>query len=337
MSLVATIKGREPLFFVGTAKNSGKTTAMNALLKLYRGGRRPSPGFLSVGVDGEEKDEIYGHEKPPVYVEEGDIISTTAQALSESSCDFRVLSSPSFGSGDGRTVIAMATTGGRVLLVGADTNAQVKALVSEMFRLGAGKVFIDGAFDRRTQIALDIPVAIVLVAAPETGEDILAFAERVAATAALYRLPVRRLNKDFHLAPSELAIKKSRETIIYDTQKWRELGAEERTVAGESADEILFGGALTDSIVDTFGERIPKKLTVRDSSRIFLTKEKLRLLDEKKVKFYTSAKTTLKLVLLSSVGENNWSLSPKKAIEEVTKRLKGVPVRDIMLLVESGK
>jgi uncharacterized NAD-dependent epimerase/dehydratase family protein len=71
------------LGIAGTAKNTGKTTTLQAVVRAIR---RSGTGvyLTSIGYDGEEVDTVTGLPKPKVVVEEGDMVATALSFLRSS-------------------------------------------------------------------------------------------------------------------------------------------------------------------------------------------------------------------------------------------------------------
>lgn len=139
--------GHASLAVVGMAKNTGKTTTVNHLLRACRDFDL-TPGITSIGRDGERFDILYGTPKPFVSLPPGALVATAKDTLSRSPASLEVLESTVFRTPLGVVVIARANEGGPVEVAGPQQVTQLWAVVRRMEELGAGPVFIDGAFDR---------------------------------------------------------------------------------------------------------------------------------------------------------------------------------------------
>jgi hypothetical protein len=148
--LVESLAGRTA-FIVGSAKNSGKTTLLNFALRRLRplGG----VGFLSIGVDGEERDLVFGCPKPRIRAEAGDLLVTSDRMLQASELGWEVLEVFPGSTVLGRLVLARARRGDTVELCGPENNERLGPVLTSLRDHGARTILVDGAVDRLTQVA----------------------------------------------------------------------------------------------------------------------------------------------------------------------------------------
>lgn len=153
------------VFIVGSKKNAGKTTFLNYALSRLRGGG--ALGALSVGVDGETCDQVFGNPKPQVRAEKGDLLLCAESALKGADLHYEVLNVYPFRTAIGRPVLLRALRQGRAEISGPENNEQLAEILADMRRHGAGTVLVDGAVDRITQVAAGGKAAFVYVARVE--------------------------------------------------------------------------------------------------------------------------------------------------------------------------
>ncbi len=110
--------------------------------------------YTSAGLDGEGACTVTGDEKPRIHCEPGDLIATSCSALEESGARFELIEVFPWVSALGRTVFARVARGGRVELVGPETNSQLGEVVrvARMFAEGV-TILVDGAAGRLTQVS----------------------------------------------------------------------------------------------------------------------------------------------------------------------------------------
>ncbi len=157
-----------PFFFVGTGKNAGKTTLLNAVNRVLSGAGA-SVGVTTIGHDGEAFDAVLGHPKPPVILYPGNLACMTEAMAENAGSAIRVVLETDFETAVGRLVIARALIEARVEILGPETNARAMALCEKMEDLGAGIILVDGAFSRRTQIAGKDRNALALIVSGDIG------------------------------------------------------------------------------------------------------------------------------------------------------------------------
>jgi len=148
---VSALRGKT-VFITGSDKNAGKTTFLNyALARARQSGQA---AYLTIGVDGEKRDLIFGHPKPRITAEAGDLLVTTESMLAASPALFCMEDLFSGSTVLGRLVLAKALRGGFIELVGPETNSQLAAALEKIRARGESRtVFIDGAVNRLTQLA----------------------------------------------------------------------------------------------------------------------------------------------------------------------------------------
>lgn len=164
MHFIKGLKDRT-VFIVGSKKNAGKTTFLNYALNRLRGSG--AIGALSVGVDGERQDQVFGNPKPQIRAEKGDLLLCAETALEHSDLHYEILNVYPFRTAIGRPVLLRALRPGRAEISGPENNEQIAEILADMRRHGAGTVFVDGAVDRLTQVAAGGRAAFVYVARVE--------------------------------------------------------------------------------------------------------------------------------------------------------------------------
>jgi hypothetical protein len=146
---------------IGVAKNSGKTTTLNTLIGARAS--EPSPfGLVSVGIDGESVDALLGIEKPTLWLPEGTLIASAHRALEASKARFEYLEPLDFSTPLGETVVARVRQAGDVLLAGMRHRGDVRGACDRLEDWGAGRVFIDGAYDRMSAASGEVAGGVIL-------------------------------------------------------------------------------------------------------------------------------------------------------------------------------
>jgi hypothetical protein len=166
----------------GTAKNTGKTTALGVLLReAHR--RELSTGVTGIGYDGEERDTVTMLPKPRVYLETGTLVSTSASCLRVSSACLEQVEQTAFRTALGQVVILRVTSPGLVVVAGPNKTDELRVVVSRMQAMGAGSVFVDGSLNRIAPMVVAERLVFATGAARTTDVDRL-----VAETLAIERL-----------------------------------------------------------------------------------------------------------------------------------------------------
>lgn len=149
-------------FITGSEKNAGKTTFLNYVLARLRGARPVA--YMTIGVDGEETDLVFGNPKPRITAVPGDIIASTDRLFSRSDGEFEYLDVFPFSTPLGRMCLARAMRPCHVEIAGPDTNEQLSVLIAAAESRGARTCLVDGAVNRVTQAASRGDAGFVFVA-----------------------------------------------------------------------------------------------------------------------------------------------------------------------------
>jgi hypothetical protein len=139
-------------YIAGNRKNAGKTTFLNCALEQLR--PKGHLAYLSIGVDGEERDLVFGHAKPQILAQPGDTLMTAQAALARTDALYEIHQVFPFKTVLGRLVVAMISRGGFVELVGPETNRQLETVIHHMRgQEHVDTILVDGSVNRLTQIA----------------------------------------------------------------------------------------------------------------------------------------------------------------------------------------
>jgi hypothetical protein len=132
---------------VGTAKNTGKTTTLAALIE-EAGRRGDRIGVTGIGYDGEEIDTVTGLPKPRLLLQPGTIVATSEQCLRTSSAAYAVIKSTGTRTALGQVSIVEILTPGLMVLAGPNTKRLLAELAGELAGLGLTALFVDGSLNR---------------------------------------------------------------------------------------------------------------------------------------------------------------------------------------------
>lgn len=148
---MSRILSNKTTFIVGNKKNSGKTTFLNSVLPGLR--KKGKVAYLSIGVDGETRDQIFGFDKPRVFAVAGDYLVTAEEALKVTKATFRILKTFPYRTVLGRPRLVQVTGDGPVELIGPENNIQLSKILAYIHKTGIRTVLVDGAINRITQVA----------------------------------------------------------------------------------------------------------------------------------------------------------------------------------------
>lgn len=140
------------IFIAGSSKNAGKTTFLNYLLPRMRSVSQLA--YLTIGIDGERKDQIFGTDKPVIETLAGDVLITCENQIALSDGSFEVLQVFPWRTVLGKLMAVRTVRKGLIEIAGPENNLQLERIVGYIRNnLGISSVVIDGAVNRITQIS----------------------------------------------------------------------------------------------------------------------------------------------------------------------------------------
>lgn len=177
------------LGIAGTAKNTGKTTTLNAVLReAERNGVRTA--ITSIGYDGEEFDHLTGLPKPRVTVTEGMLVATAVKTLRGATAGIEQVGGTGVATALGEVVLVRVTRPGLIPLAGPPTGVGVTTVARAIEQAGTDLCMVDGAFGRMAPFAvLD---GVILATGGARSRDIDRLAGETAALAWMFGLPTLR-------------------------------------------------------------------------------------------------------------------------------------------------
>jgi hypothetical protein len=175
------------LAIAGTVKNAGKTTALNYLIERFAAaGERL--GLSSVGRDGEAIDQLTNRPKPRIRPPVGALVATSHDAALYSQATLEKVASTPFRTALGPVSIYRVAGPGYVEVAGPVKVREAAALLTQLADLGATKILLDGAADRRAFISAGVD-GFVMATGLALALDPHEVVEQTAAVLARLQLP----------------------------------------------------------------------------------------------------------------------------------------------------
>lgn len=172
------------LGIAGTAKNTGKTTALNALLEEAHA-RRVPVAVTSIGYDGESVDNVTGLPKPRIVLQPGTVATTSVACLPREG--YEVLEETDWSTALGRILLVRSIEASPIVLAGPSTRRDLAAIVERMRGLGPSLSLIDGALNRLAPMS--VASALVMATGAARTDDLSALARETAAIESILSLP----------------------------------------------------------------------------------------------------------------------------------------------------
>ncbi len=187
----------------GTAKNTGKTTTTMALIETA--GEKSIPlAVTSIGLDGEEFDQVTGLPKPRLKLPEGAYIITAERCISGGTARLETVKELKAQTPLGKLHLARVKKEGRVLMAGPNNRRDLDEVTQSLEDSGAEILIVDGALNRM---------------APLAGTDLFILATGAARTSnlATLRRETRTLVKVLNLPQMVPGEKTNRSYMISET------------------------------------------------------------------------------------------------------------------------
>lgn len=153
---------------LGTAKNTGKTTALNSVLKCLNNKRI---AITSIGFDGEDLDHVTGLPKPKVIVDEGTLVVTSEEAARYSTAKLELLENLPLKTPMGKICVYKVKELGTVVLVGPNSSDDLFDVMRKLQPYELDFLIVDGAINRMVPFQYVDYVIIATGAARTTNLD----------------------------------------------------------------------------------------------------------------------------------------------------------------------
>jgi len=326
--------GISTLAFVGTAKNAGKTTALNAMLpRAVDAGK--TIGLVSIGVDGEEVDAVADLDKPRIHLPPAHWVATAADAFERSTARVEFHRQLGMATPLGEVFAAVTVDGGDVVLAGLRHRADLLEAQDMLSNCGADLVFVDGAYGRSVAADGRVADAVVLATGAVLGRSVEEVVEATRPTVERMRLQApdaetlrelgrRALDRE---APTVRAEGASR--VLPEASAL--LGLESvRERFGDTLEALAVPGAVTDRAVDELlafptGERT---LVVASPAAVQVGAEPWRRLMASPWRIRTLHPVRLVGLAANPTAPSGLTLERRALVEALTEAFDGISVFD---------
>lgn len=137
------------LGIAGTAKNTGKTTTLSAVMtELRRTRPKLRLAITSIGYDGEYLDNVTGLPKPRIELYAGDLAAVAEQCLRYSRARLEILQKTDIMTPMGPILIGRVTTPGKLVVGGPNKRVELRRILGLLDHFGANLTIVDGALGR---------------------------------------------------------------------------------------------------------------------------------------------------------------------------------------------
>jgi hypothetical protein len=310
------------LALVGLAKNTGKTQTLAAILAEHAAAEVPV-GVTSIGRDGEEYDVIDARiEKPAIRLTAGSLVASTGPLLRSSGLAHERLAQTGVRTPLGEVVLARLSEPGTVEVAGPSAAEDVRAVSQAMIELGAERVLIDGAIDRRAASSPAVADGLVMATGAVLGEEIEQVVAATGDAVDLVRLP-----------------RSSGEGVALDGRLV--LNAEPGEIATllrehPRADTFLVAGALGERFLEGLlaarRERGARELKIvaGDPTRVFLSRRGPSWYARQGISIAVLRTIDLHAITVNPVAPRSHRFDSQRLCELIAAAVPDVPVLDVL-------
>lgn len=275
MDFVEHISDFRSLAIVGLEKNTGKTECLNYILHRIKNSA-PLFALTSVGIDGENRDQVCQTPKPEIVVPEGMIFVTSEKHFREKRLVAEILEISDEQTALGRLITARAKSSGKVLLSGPADTAGLKRVIRKMERWDVKTTLVDGALSRLSLASPAVTDAMLLATGAAVSGNITELVRRTRFICDL--IEVEEISESLQLKLDRIvqgvwAIDTDENCIDLELPSVFLLGQNEQDLF-RFGRRIFIAGAITDRVFKWFcTQKQPVELIVRDFTRVFTTPE----------------------------------------------------------------
>jgi molybdopterin-guanine dinucleotide biosynthesis protein len=326
---------------VGLVKNAGKTETLNFILRHLKTSGK-TVAVTSIGLDGEQFDQIYGTPKPEITIYEGMIFVTAQKFFDGRTFEAEILFVSELQTTLGRLVTACAKSTGKVILSGAADTHTLRKIIAQNATLGADISIVDGATSRLSLASPTVTDAMILATGAALSANIEQLVKKTAFAVSLVSLPDVAENLQKLLSETTKGL-----WCIDEKFGLKDLKIESSFLLKNSFDHdtinilqqnntLFCGGAVSDRLLEFLLINILSKkdkadftIIVKDFSRLFISPAMYSRFVIKGGKIAVLHRTKLIAVTINPTSPEGFVLNSEKLQDELRKKI-AVEVLDVM-------
>lgn len=309
---------------IGLAKNVGKTTTLNRVLR-YAGEQGIKIGLASSGWDGERHDSVTGKAKPSITPPVGTIIVTTDSCLQRATGARRILKETDLITPLGKVVIVESLERGQYEISGPSTLSELIRIKKELLSLGCELLLFDGAINRKASGSNSCADQLLVATGLNAGYSIREVRQLTSYFLSFWKLPKMELELELEKGENCYFLTPSGE--IAKTISRYEIDSAQRA----ETDTLYIKGAFTDSLAEKL---IPieglERIAIEDPISIFVTPYNMGRL-KKRFQLYVRAAAPIIAVTLNPTSSSGHSMVPEAFLESMKQSCEGFQLLDLIL------
>ncbi|BAX80590.1 lysine 5,6-aminomutase reactivase subunit KamB [Labilibaculum antarcticum] len=332
MPFLNDIENYKSLSIVGLEKNTGKTECLNYVLSRLRDSRKQI-ALTSIGIDGENRDQVTRTNKPEIELSEGMIFVTSELHYKQRKLVSEIIDVSRQSTSLGRLVTAKALTKGKVLLSGPASNHSIKELIADLKNKGVELTIVDGALSRKSIGSPAVTDAMILATGAALSANITQLVFKTKFVYDLIQLPEIEMNLKTQLSNVDRGI-----WAIDSEGTFQDTGISSVLLIKKEKDRLFQHGNrffVSGAVTDQFLEFLKNQkqiseinLIVRDFTRVFASPETYYAFVKRGGSMQVLNKTNLLAITINPVSPDGYRLNSdelKRALQDKV----NVPVYDI--------
>lgn len=333
MPFIKEILNYESLSIVGLEKNVGKTECLNYIL--YRLPlEKIKVAVTSIGIDGENKDQVTSTKKPEIFLREGMYFSTAESHYKERRLVSELVEITNERSSLGRIVTAKVSVGGKALISGPSSGVSLRRWVAGMEKFGIDLTIIDGAISRLSSASPAISKAMILSTGAAFSSNIQTLVQKTKFVVEMIGLPKLVDSTRDALCDIESGVwGVDNDDNIIDFGLTSALAISSLKVDITKGVRIIYTvGALTDKLLKLVSDSKNIRnvtLVVKDFTKIFVSETAYRVFCNRGGKIMVLQKSKLIAVCVNPTAPNGYVLDSDILCRKLEEALK-LPVYDIV-------
>ena len=331
MPFIKDLLQHKSVSIVGMAKNTGKTTCLNFVIKRLKQ-EKINFAVTSIGVDGEERDILYQTPKPRIELSENMIFVTSENDFANIQFPAEILSISEHSTPLGKLVTAKAKGNGIAVLSGPSDSICLQKIISEMQKYNVQLTLVDGALSRMSLASPAVTDAMILCTGAACSAQLQELINKTKYRCKLIDLEQVDNNLQKLLIPIEEGV-----WIWNDEHDTRQkIGdslftfEKERIKLPENLRNIYISGAVTNNFLKLISSKKHKniKLIVRDFTKLFIEPITYNKLLKQGGRINVLQKPKLLAVCTNPISPEGTRLNPIILREQMEMALQ-LPVYDI--------
>ncbi|MFA9372148.1 MAG: hypothetical protein ACERIH_10605 [Labilibaculum antarcticum] len=332
MPFLNDIENYKSLSIVGLEKNTGKTECLNYVLSRLRDSRKQI-ALTSIGIDGENRDQVTQTNKPEIELSEGMIFVTSELHYKQRKLVSEIIDVSRQSTSLGRLVTAKALTKGKVLLSGPASNHSIKELIADLKNKGVELTIVDGALSRKSIGSPAVTDAMILATGAALSANITQLVFKTKFVYDLIQLPEIEMNLKTQLSNVDSGI-----WAIDSEGTFQDTGISSVLLIKKEKDRLFQHGNsffVSGAVTDQFLEFLKNQkqiseinLIVRDFTRVFASPETYYAFVKRGGSMQVLNKTNLLAITINPVSPDGYRLNSDELKNALQDKV-NVPVYDI--------